>query len=351
MTDSEQLIETLDARVRRRDSRRAFFTSAMAGAAGAVVLGGAMTGSAQAQTSPTPTPSPSPIPSPTSTVTEADVLNFALNLEYLEANFYAFAVTGSALAAADISGAVGTAGTATGGRAVAFQDPLVAQYAREIAADELAHVRFLRSQFTDATRVAQPVIDLGTSPTGAFSSAARAAGLVVDGQSFDPYASDENFLLGAFLFEDVGVTAYKGAASALINNKVYLEAAAGILAVEAYHAAIVRSVLYRKGLATPSLRLIEATEAISTARDALDGNPTEDAVRGVAPDGDQGIAPTTSSDGSVANIVPLNANGIAFSRTPAQVLNVVYLNAAAVSMGGFFPAGVNGNVKMSAASA
>ncbi|KTT75489.1 ferritin-like domain-containing protein [Sphingomonas endophytica] len=343
MTDSEQLIETLDARVRRRDSRRAFFTGVLGAAAGATAL----SGKAVAQTTPTPTPSPTA----TAVFTEADVLNFALNLEYLEANYYAFAVTGSGLASADISGAVGTAGAATGGRAVAFKDPLVAAYAKEIYQDELAHVRFLRAQFTDTTRLAQPRIDLGTSPTGAFSTAAQAAGLVGAGVSFDPYASDEAFLLGAYLFEDVGVTAYKGAAPALLNNKLYLEAAAGILAVEAYHAAIVRSTLYRKGIATPSLQLIEATTAISKARDTLDGKPTEDLVRGIGPVDDQGLATTTTSDGTVSNIVPLNVNGIAFSRSPGQVLNIVYLNAAATSSGGFFPAGVNGNIKTSAASA
>ncbi len=350
MTDSDRLIETLDARARRRDSRRAFFTGVIGAAAGAAAL----SGTAQAQTTPAPSPSPSPSPSgtPTPTVTEADVLNFALNLEYLEANYYAFAVTGSPLASADISGQIGTAGSATGGRAVGFKDSVVQQYANEIYQDELAHVRFLRAQFTDASRLAQPRIDLGTDPSGAFSTAAVAAGLITQGQSFDPYASDENFLLGAYLFEDVGVTAYKGAAPALLTSKLYLEAAAGILAVEAYHAAIVRSVLYRKGIATPALGLIQATTAISDARDRLDGRPTEDTTRGIAPDDDQGIAPdTTNPNAPVSNIMPLNANGLAYSRSPGQVLNIVYLNAGAVSSGGFFPAGVNGNIKTSAASA
>ena len=181
--------------------------------------------------------------------------------------------------------------------------------------------------------MAQPAIDIGTDPNGAFSSAARAAGLVGAGQSFDPYASDENFLLGAFIFEDVGVTAYKGAAP-LITSKTYLEAAAGILAVEAYHASIIRTTLYGKGIATPSLRT--SADAISNARDNLDG-PS---------DLDQGI----SQIGAASNIVPLDKDGIAFSRTAGQVLNIAYLKSNAVDRGGFFPNGVNGNIKMSAAN-
>ena len=325
MADSRELIDTFDARVRRRESRRAFFVNAAAAAAGATAF--AYANAAAAQT----------------TVTDADVLNFALNLEYLEANFYAFAATGSPLGATDIDGTVGAAGAATGGRRVTFQDANVAQYAREIYEDELAHVRFLRTNLSTA-KVAQPAIDLSVGANSAFGKAAVAAGLPA---TFDPYSSDENFLLGAFIFEDVGVTAYKGAAP-LLTNKTFLEAAAGILAVEAYHAAIVRTTLYRKGIDTPTL--IDATEGISNARDTLDGRPTEDLVKGIGPDDDQGIRPSTTSDGTVANIFPGNSNAIAFSRSAAQTLNVVYLNPAAVTMGGFFPAGVNGTIKTSAAS-
>ena len=129
------------------------------------------------------------------------------------------------------------------------------------------------------------------------------------------------------------MTAYKGAAT-LISNKTYLEAAAGLLAVEAYHASLVRTVLYGKGIATPSLRT--SADAISRARDSLDGPATED----------QGI----TGDSTTSNIVPLDSDGLAFSRTTGQVLNIVYLNKLAINKGGFFPNGVNGSINMSAAN-
>jgi hypothetical protein len=341
MTDSEQLMQALDARAQRRESRRSFFTQAI-GTVAAAAGTAALARTADAQTA-TPTPTPTPTPTSTAPVyTEVDLLNFALNLEYLEANYYSFAVNGTALAAADISGTVGTAGAATGGSKVTFTDPLVAQFATEIAADELAHVRFLRTQLS-TLGIAQPAIDLGTGP---FTTLMRDAGFIGAGDTFNPYAGDTNFLLGAYVFEDVGVTAYKGAIP-LLGTSLGVEAAAGILAVEAYHAATIRSLLYRKALANPSLRLIEATEAISARRDVLDGSATDNLATGVASDDDQGIAP--AADGT-ANIAPLNGNGLAFSRQAASVLNILYLNTGAVSAGGFFTAGVNGTIKTSLAA-
>ncbi len=328
MADHSSTIETLKKRAQQREDRRHFFRKSggvalgMAGGTLLAACGGSGGSVSDAIAAPGPT--------------DEEILNFALNLEYLEAQFYQYAafgfgLVGSQLTGTGTQGAVLGTGGATGARQVTFTDPVVAAYAREIALDERAHVAFLRTAL-GASAVAQPQIDLGTGPNSAFSRAAQAAGLVPAGAAFDPYASDEAFLLGAYIFEDVGVTAYKGAAP-LISNKTYLEAAAGILAAEAYHAGLVRTVLYSKGL-------FNEANAISGARDSLDG----------ASDVDQGIAGTPISGNAVSNIVPLDVNGIAYSRSPDDVLNIVYLNAAAVSQGGFFPAGVNGALHLSSAA-
>jgi hypothetical protein len=242
--------------------------------------------------------------------TDADVLNFALNLEYLEAEYYLIGTQGRRLNNSDI----GTGADAvTGGNQVTFATQRIKDYADEITADEEAHVKFLRAALGGAA-VPRPAINLRES----FNALAQAAGL---GSTFDPFANEVNFMIGAFIFEDVGVTAYKGAAP-LISNKTFLEAAAGILAVEAYHAGNVRNLLLELGQQS-------VTQAVSDLRDNLDG----------AGDKDQGI-----ELGGRANIVPTDPNGIAFSRSTREVLNIVYgqVNAA---QGLFFPNGLNGTIR------
>ncbi|WP_174292436.1 ferritin-like domain-containing protein [Sphingomonas bacterium] len=325
-TDSAELADMLEDRATRRADRRAFFKAAAGAAVAGAALGWASAAEAQ-------------------TVTDADILNFALNLEYLEAQFYSFAVNGAGLGPTLLTGS-GKQGAVTGGRAVDFSgDPIIGRMAREIAADEAAHVAYLRGQLGTATVVAQPALDISASATGAFSKVAQAAGIVAAGVAFDPYASIDNFLLAAYVFEDVGVTAYKGAAP-LITSKAYLEAAAGILAVEAYHAATLRTQLFNRG--QTNANLITYAQGISDARDSLDG----------ATDIDQGITPgsttitnadATTTTLAVSNIVPTDQNAVVYSRTTGQVLNIAYITSTAATVGGFFPAGVNGTIATSTA--
>lgn len=243
-------------------------------------------------------------------VTDADVFNFALNLEYLEAEFYLRAVTGQGLPSS-LTG--GSAGNVTGGSLVPFQTSAVAYYAQRLANDELAHVRFIRDVLGSAA-VAEPTINLQTS----FTTLAVAAGLIASGQTFNPFASEVDFLLGAYIFEDVGVTAYAGAAGSLTNpnNLAY---AASILAAEAYHAGAIRGYLSDIGGGA-------ATNAISNLRQTLGG------VQDLG----------TNANGNPFNFANLDYNAQAQRRTPQQVLSIVY--GGGTNGGLFFPNGVNGTI-------
>ena len=254
-------------------------------------------------------------PAHAQSVTDADVFNFALNLEYLEAEFYLRGVTGSGLTATDVTG-IGTPGNVTGGSAVPFRSSYLQQYFTKIAVDELTHVRFIRTVL-GSSAAARPAIDF----TAAFTNLAIAAGLITPGQTFNPFADEISFLVASYVFEDVGVTAYAGSA-ALITNPDNLAYAGSILAVEAYHAAAVRSLLANLGGG-------QATNQISALRATLSGRADDVGV--VIPDNN-------------FNFVPVDDQGQAFRRTPRQVLNIVY-GAQNAASGLFFPAGMNGTIR------
>ena len=305
------------------------------------------------------------------TYSDSDILNFALNLEYLEANFFylsAFGTTidkpnaasvaaGGPSAGIPITGSVGTAGTVSGGSMVPFATVAVGSFATEIAIAEGKHVLFLQGAL-GSSAIAQPAINLGTSwqTLAAAANTLTPAGAIPP--NFSPYTSDSSFLIGAYVFEDVGVTAYHGAAS-LLTSTGNLTSAAGILAVEAYHAGLVRTAINALD-PTGTLGLVGYTTSISNLRSSL----SQAGLLGVAPGAtsydanpdDYGLAtfttPTalgTTSTATATRIVDANpANAIAFARNTTQVLNIVTGGAAvngsaAVSpaMGLFFPAGLN----------
>jgi hypothetical protein len=299
------------------------------------------------------------------TLTDTDILNFALNLEYLEANFYNLAVNGQTID--KLSTPIGITGTGTQGIVVTkgsnnyasckvnFTIPTIAAYAKETAIEETKHVAFLRGALTTSA-VAQPQIDLVNS----FNKLAVAAGI---GSTFDPFSSDAFFLIGAYIFEDVGVTAYHGAAGSILSSST-LAAAVGIHAVEAYHAGLVRTSINALD-ANPTLSgvpmgtLTNLTQKISAARSSL-ANPTPPpAGTSFTTDGgltadDQGIDNTVlvalnsaSATFPSTTIIDADNHSIGFARTPGQILSIVTgVSPAAASgnKGVFFPAGLNGNI-------
>lgn len=277
---------------------------ALGSVGGGMLLGGILSSCQGSDRSPLPT-----------RISDVDILNFALNLEYLEAAFYLAAVgrlnqlpggTASVILPSGVSGSTTVPGL-TG-------DDLA--LAQEIANDELAHVNFLRQALGSAA-VSRPVIDLSNS----FNAIQ---------QGFNPFSDPVSFFVGAFVFEDVGVTAYSGAAPLITDKQNVLKPAAGILAVEAYHAGAVRRLLLdRRNTLVPGtgLTVEQLANAIATARASVSGG------------GDEGLTVAGRP-----NNVPADSNAVAFARTADAVLKIVYLNANK-QPGGFFPNGVNGNIR------
>lgn len=235
-----------------------------------------------------------------------DVVQFALNLEYLEAEFYSIAVTGQTLQqrGVPITGSGNSGPTTTSFGKVNFGNNLIltARSASDIADDEIAHVLVLRAALTanSVTPIAKPAINLD-------ALAAMGASL----------ANQQSFLVLARAFEDIGVSAYSGGAN-FLSGSPYLMTAGRILAVEAQHTANIRLQVARLGIPTVPL-------------DAAD------------------IIPPPLGG---ANFLSTNkANGLVAVRTPGQVLYLAYGMVASATSGGFFPNGVNGILNMSSAPA
>ena len=308
-------MEQLTELIRSKQSRRRFLAGA--GAVGAVGAAAVLTG-CNDSSSTTSTPAPAPAPTPLD-IPDNDILNFALNLEYLEAEFYLYAATGNGLPTSLVPSG---SGTTTGGAMIAGNIPTaISYYLNAIAQDEMNHVAAIQATITknSGTPVPRPTIDF--TAFAAIATAAKISG------TFNPFADYMSFLVGAFVFEDVGVTAYNGAAPAISSSSI-LDAAAGIAAVEAYHAAEIRTLI--AGMASvsgASQAYLQDANLISTLR-AMVGGGMETAL-------------------SISSIVAADPKtSVGFARSTSQVLSIVYANnATGTAKGGFFPNGLNGSIK------
>ena len=218
-------------------------------------------------------------------ITDVDILNFALNLEYLEGEFYTVATQGATLEQEGIIPASAVGGPTTGGNKVPnIANSPIAYLASEITRDEKSHVKLLRSALGSAA-VKKPTIKLDALGIG--------------------FSDWRSFLTLATVFEDVGTSAYAGAAT-LISSKAYLDAAARIYGTEAQHSGALRSHSIDQGIKVPN----------------ADG---------------KSITPTPGTPFFVDGM------GLTIPRSVSEVLAIVYHGGA--HSGGFFPAGLNGTIK------
>ncbi len=234
----------------------------------------------------------------TTTPSVIDVLNFALNLEYLEANFYLYVTTGGGVTVADAGSGYGAV---TNPPAKLALDANTMAVAQALAMDEVHHIETLRSTITSlgGTPISQPAINLGAK--GAITTQAQ-------------------FLAAARQFTAVGGSAYVGGSILLVSNAAVLTAAAQILGAEGQHAGALNYLCNVQGVVSPP----------------VDG---------------QDVPPSAGTETTTFTVS--SANALSPGRTAQQALGVVYgvsgpttiTPAAGVMLGGFFPNGVNGNIK------
>ena len=222
-----------------------------------------------------------------------DVLNFALNLEYLEANFYLYVSTGSGLTSAQNGGGVAVQGAPS----KLTLDTYTMEVASALATDEVNHIADLKSAITSlgGTPIPQPLINL--SANGAVTTQVQ-------------------FLAAARQFTALGGSAYVGSAQYLVSNPTVLTTAGQILGAEGQHAGALAYLCVNQGVTSPAI-------------DPMD------------------VPPSTTN---YFTVLPTTA--LSPARTTSQVLGVAYGKSTpaayagtGITMGGFFPNGVNGNIK------
>ncbi|KAG6530791.1 hypothetical protein ZIOFF_004549 [Zingiber officinale] len=142
-------------------------------------------------------------------------------------------------------------------------------------------------------------------------------------------------LIASYAIPYMGVAAAVGA-----NPSVNGYLLAGLLAVEAGQDAVIRALLYeRKNELVPpyNITVAEFTIKISELRNRL-------AMCGVKDEGLIVPMPLGAEGKLTTNILSADKDSLAYSRTPAEVLRILYGTGNESMPGGFLPQGGNGKI-------
>eukprot|EP00253_Pinus_taeda_P025405 PITA_25405 len=263
---------------------------------------------------------------------DVDWLEFPINLEYLEAEFFLWSSLGYGLDRAApelVSG-----GPPPVGARKANLDPLVLEIIKEFAYQEVGHLRALKKTVHGFPR---PQLNLSAENFGNIINHAFNTTLT---PPFDPYANSVNYLLASYLIPYVGLTGYVGA-NPQLKSPTAKRLVAGLLGVESGQDAVIRALLYQKKsekVAPYPYTVADFTNRMSALRDSL-GHTT------VADEGLLVQAATGGAEGKVAgNILAGDKYSVAYARTPAQILRIVYSSGNESCSGGFYPRSAAGRI-------
>ncbi|KAJ6776143.1 DESICCATION-LIKE PROTEIN [Salix koriyanagi] len=239
--------------------------------------------------------------------TDKDLVQFPLNLEFLEAEFFLSGALGHGLDAIEPDFAAG--GPPPIGAQKANLDPVTRKIIEEFGYQEVGH---LRAIITAVGGIPRPLYDL------------------------------INYLLASYAIPYVGLVGYVGTIPYLTT---YSSRAlvASLLGVESGQDAVIRTLLYEKAhekVMPYNITVAEFTNAISFLRNEL-------AMCGVRDEGLIVPLPLGAENRTESNILSADSNSRSYARTQPQILRIVYGTGSEYKPGGFLPRGGNGKIARS----
>lgn len=269
-------------------------------------------------------------------------LQFALHMQYLTTNYLQFIIYGDNrqlpaqhIRAGEIYGAEGViAAHLQQVRFPAASERILQSRIQEIADEHWYQTLTIRG-ILRGDSVAQTAIDYRPE---AFTAMLRLAGAIGPNETFDPYASPKNCLLGAEMLLSVQASVYASILGSM-TNQIAMAMMMSMAATLASNVTSVRSMLYDFSATAPELLTI--LDRLAAWRDAIDGTATTD----------RGFSPAIQADGkSATRLTVVDQEGLYLARTPQQALNVLFMTSAETTKGGFFPNGITGGIVRSAAN-
>ncbi|CAM6106327.1 unnamed protein product [Calypogeia fissa] len=265
------------------------------------------------------------------TTGDDELIGVALNLEYLEAEFFLFGVFGEGLDkfAPWLTGG----GPAPIGAQKANLDAQTADVFAQLGFQEVGHLEAIKPKIGVQ---AFPRVQLDLSKKNWAMMFDAVVGYTLS-PPFDVYGNSLNYYLASYFIPYVGLTGYVGAFP-MLEGSGAKGLVAGLLGVEAGQDAVIRTWLYErkdKKVEPYSFTVAEITDKISMLRNKLDHGTIDD--EGLTVPKQLGSDMMTTG-----NILSCDVNSLAYPRTPKQIFDVVYSTGDASKPGGFYPNGGNG---------
>ncbi|TXG75395.1 hypothetical protein E1A91_1Z018700v1 [Gossypium mustelinum] len=224
---------------------------------------------------------------------DRDLVQFALNLEFLEAEFFLH-------------------GALVGGRK-ANLDPIIRRIIEEFAYQEIGHLKAITESVGGVPR---PRLNISAEAFAAFFNRAMNTTL---SPPFNPYANSLNYLLASYVIPYVGLVGYVGTIPNLL--------AASLLGVESGQDAVIRTLLY-----------LRANEKVKPYGVTVAGFTDHEGLKVPKQLG--------AENRTTSNILSADADSLSYSRTQPEILRIVYGTGDESRPGGFLPNGGAGRIAM-----